>query len=252
MTGAQETYADKIAKLLAKAESTTPEEAELLIAKAQELMQRYAIDQFMVDAARGVEREEIMTTVFRYEGTYRQAHAQIAWEVLRANGCRGVYTDNPTRRIYELEVVGFQSDVDRTRIVETSLQIQAQRALNAWWGSSPMHAALDRNRKFNSRREFLFGFATGTQAALRTANASAQRSAQAAQKSGPSDSVALVLRSRADRVDEWMDKSYGRLRSVNRNYKSGGAGAGSAGRAAGARADVGQPGLKGRGAIGRG
>lgn len=252
MTESQETYADKIAKLLAKAESTTPQEAELLVAKAQELMQRYAIDQFMVDAARGVEREEIITAVFRYEGTYRQAHAQLAWSVLSANGCRGVYWDDTTGRVYNLEVAGFQSDVERTRIIETSLQIQANRALKAWWGSEAVHATFDRNRKFNARREFLFGFAHGVSAKLQIANEAARKGAQAAQKSGPSDSVALVLRSRKDQVDDWFDKKHGRLRSVSRTYKSGGHGAGDAGRAAGRNADVGQPGLKGRGAIGRG
>ena len=44
MTDLQEKYAEKIAKLLAKAESTTPAEAELLLEKAQSLMSQYAVD----------------------------------------------------------------------------------------------------------------------------------------------------------------------------------------------------------------
>src|SRR4051794_139851 len=87
-----ERYAEKIAKLLAKAESTTPEEAELLIGKAQQLMTEYAISEAMIDAARGVSVDEIEQCRFAYGGFLRKDLGEIAWAVLRANDCKGVYS----------------------------------------------------------------------------------------------------------------------------------------------------------------
>ena len=81
-----EHYADKIAKLLAKAESTTPEEAESLVAKAQELMTAYAVSEAMIDSVRGIERDEIGQD--EYVGIFRAAVADIGRAVARANGWR--------------------------------------------------------------------------------------------------------------------------------------------------------------------
>ena len=67
-----------------------------------------------------------------------------------------------------------------------------------------------------------------------------------------SSSVALVLRSRKDRVDEWFDKKYGNsLRSSRQSYRRENYGARAAGSAAGSRADIGQGRVGGRRSISR-
>jgi hypothetical protein len=242
-----EKYAEKIAKLLSKAESTTPEEAELLLDKATQLMAQYAIDEAMIDAARGIERDEIVKEGFEFEGTYRHANMQLLWELCQKAGCRGVQSDWGDRRQLTFYCIGFKSDIDRIRMIHTSVQIQCAQALNAWWKATDT-SWMDRNRKFAARREFIFGYGRGLGFKLATAWKKAEAEYQAT--TGDSSSVEIVLRSRKERVDEWVDGHYGgSLRSVSRNYKSGGYEARAAGTAAGRNADVGQGGLGSRKAI---
>jgi hypothetical protein len=234
-------YADKIAKLLEKAQSTTPEEAESLVSKAQELMTRYAIDQALVDEARGAnskEREEIIEAIVEYAGTFRMATWRLAHTIARKNGCTTVLNDDTRARITQLHIIGFETDVERVRILDASLQIQMASALNTWWKADDALGLLDRNSKFAARRQFMFSFTQGVSERLKVAVAAGETAAT--KEHGTS--VALVLRSRKDRVQDWMDQEYGNtLRSVKRNYKSGTAGSHAAGYAAGQRADVGQP-----------
>jgi hypothetical protein len=247
-TPTQDTYADKIAKLLAKAESTTPQEADALIAKAQELMTKYAIDMALVDALRaGKERrEEIIEAIVEYAGTYRMATWRLAHTVATANNCRTMLADDTRERVSHLHVIGFESDVERVRMLDASLQIQMARALNAWAPENTQY--LDRNQKFAARRQFMFSFTQGVKEKLSTGSAAGER---AAKKEHGSTSVELVLKSRKDSVNDWMDEQYGRsLRAVKRNYKAGSMSAHSAGLSAGRSADVGNPKVGGKRAIG--
>lgn len=107
----KEELADKVRKLLAKAEdpATTPEEAEAFTAKAQQMMTKYAIDLAMVadpaTADRLVERDWVV------EGPYASHKVSIINAVARANDCRALYAELPggRKRIY---VVGFDGDVE--------------------------------------------------------------------------------------------------------------------------------------------
>jgi hypothetical protein len=266
----QERYADKIAKLLAKAESTTPEEAELLIAKAQELMTEYAISEAMIDAARGVERDEIVQEELVYFGTFYKVIPYLGWAAMSANNCRGFYRDWQRRepepgkkpqRCYVITCVGFKSDVDRVRALDASLRLQCAAAMNEWWQGSP-HAAnnewYSNSDRYKIRRSFIDGFAGAVRAKLETAREAGEKAAVEAEAVRSSTtvedataSVALVLRSRKDRVDDWMDKTYGKLgKSRSRSYSVDYSGH-SAGRSAGARADVGQPGMRSRRGLNR-
>lgn len=262
MTGQQERYADKIAKLLRKAENpaVTPQEAEAFLAKAQELMTQWGIDEALIAKAAGQEvKEEIVEEIIKYTGVYHAALFDIGWAIARANDCksfigrRGSYTTQT--------VVGFKSDVERVKMLDTSAQIQATGALTKWWAeqnSSYMTAM----QKFKARREFLFGFANGLHTQLIAAKkkgekAAAQSEAERAGVSATeaSESVALVVKSRKERVEDWVDKQYGRsLRGVSRNYASGGRDARAAGSAAGRKADISnRGGVRGgsRGELGR-
>ena len=246
----QEKYADKIAKLLRKAEdpAATPAEAEAFIAKAQELMVQYQIDEALVAQARGenvVEREEIVKETIRCDGTYRQAHMQLAWRICLANDCRGV-TSNGGNYII-LNVIGFKSDVANVQLLNSSALIQAAGALNKWARDGGIEPWMSASQKYKERREFLFAFADGLGSKLNAAKKAGEKAAAGEQEkradvsaAEASDAVALVVRSKKERVDDWMDHEYGSsLRTVRRNYSRGGRGARQAGREAGMNADIG-------------
>jgi Protein of unknown function (DUF2786) len=255
----QESYADKINKLIAKAESTTPEEAELLLAKAQELMTKYAIDQALLDQHKGVERDEIETHAFLHGGYYAADKGNLSWVVARNNNCRAVYQRSGQysrdreiggktyRMWYQLDAIGFRSDLDRAIMLETSLQLQMARALAAWWKTED-RSWMSKTQNVRARQSFMAGFADGVATKLRDA---VQAGTEAARAEHGKDSVALVLRSRKDRVDEWMDEKYGKLRSGRSTYKTQDYSARGAGVTAGQRADVGQGTLKGRKGLNR-
>jgi hypothetical protein len=237
----REKFADKISKLLAKAESTNSDaEAEALVAKAQEWMTEYAIDEAMIDAARGLESaEKVVEAQIVYRGIFRVASFDIGKVLCKPNDCRHLISNgHNTTTLY---VVGFESDVARVKMLDASVQIQAHGALLRW-GREPEQVEAKRilsgMQWYKSRREFLFGFANGLEAQLAKARGKAVKTAQAKQSSGPSDSVELVLRDKKARVDDWVDQSYGELRNVSRRYSSGGHGARSAGHAAGQRANA--------------
>lgn len=260
----QESYADKINKLIAKAESTTPEEAELLLAKAQELMTRYAISEALLDQVRGVESDVIESFKFQHGGYYAADRGNLTWIIAQANDCRGVYNrsgqwttereiNGKTYRMwYELTAIGFKSDLDRVQLLDTSLQLQMARALAEWWKTDD-RSWMSKTQNVRARQSFMDGFSGGVSQKLREATRAGREAAEKDEaararvsEDKAKESVALVLRSRKDRVDDWMDQKYGKLRSGRSSYKQSDYSAQGAGHAAGKRADVGTPGLKGR------
>lgn len=259
----EEKYADKIAKLLRKAETTTPEEAEALVAKAQELMTTYAISEAMIAKATGNSKpEEIIRKVISYTGIYRSALFDIGNAIGVANGCRTMISNvtwsKPHRT--DLILIGFQSDVDRAVMLDASVQIQAASAFHRWVKeSAELFRFMSNMDKYKEKRDFFMGFASGLSGKLAAANRAARETAakDEAARAGvdnkaATESVALVLRSRKDQVNDWMDQQYGKtLRSVSRRY-SGGSGAGRGeGRIAGRNADTGGSRLGNRKSIGR-
>ncbi len=243
----QEKYADKITKLLRKAESTTPEEAESLMEKAQQLMTQYAVDQAMLDALADQNREEIVEIEIAFTGTYREAHRQIAQVIARHNNCRVLVSTRdwvkPKAKV--LHVIGFKSDTARVELLNTSLQIQCSGALMKWWRND-RPALYSQPKIFKARRQFIMSYAYGVDSVLDRAVKSgveeaAKEHAERVQESETeaSESVALVLRTRKEKVDDWIDEKYGKLRSGRgRSYDHGGYAAANAGHAAGQRADV--------------
>lgn len=253
----KETYADKIAKLLRKAESTQhPAEAELLMAKAQELMVTYAIDEEMLARIGGEQRKErdvIVEESIEYTGLFRDALRDIGSAIARANDCRILVSSWPRYdrdektsktmkvKVARLHVIGFSADVRRVHMLNASLQIQATTAQLTWWRAED-RSHYSRQDAWQSRRTFLFGFANGLnqklQEARRVGEAAAVKNQEARGDAAASDSVALVLRDKRTAVNDWIDTKYGNsLRNVSRNYKHG-SGYG-AGQAAGRNADTG-------------
>lgn len=252
-------YADKIAKLLRMAETIDdPAHAENLTNKAQELMVKYAISEALLAVAQGEQlQDEIVRETIKYTGIFHMALFDIGKQIAVANNCKHLIMTHSGKTQSDLIVVGFSKDVRNVKVLDQSLQVQASTAMQRWYRTQDVTGATPM-MKAKMRRQFLFSFAQGLGARLREANRAGTADAvkEEAERSGTDadtlkKSTDLVLLTKKERIDEWMDKEYGKtLKMVKRNYSSGGYGASVAGYNAGKNADLGDPRLAGKKAIG--
>lgn len=193
------TVLHKVRSLLAKAESTDfPDEAEALTAKAQELMDRHAIDRAVLAASAG-------TTGGRPEGRDVELDAPYAAEkflllsaIARAN--RGSAIFSPHARVGT--VVGFPEDQETIELLFTSLLVQATSSMLA----NGSHAAT-RTRRY--RQSFLVAFATRVGERLPEVDARVVAEADADHGGG----VLPVLASRAEAVEAHVEREFPDLRT---------------------------------------
>lgn len=261
----QEHYAALVAKMIAKAESTTfPEEAETFFAKAQAVMTEWAITEAMLDELAGKSRDEIEQHTFTHGGYYAADKGNLTWVVLRANGCRGVYSRSGEwtntveidgkqfKMWYRITATGYRSDLDRVLRLESSLQLEMALRLSEWWRTED-RSWMSKTQNVRARQSFMEGFASGVSTKFaeatrhgREAAAKAAAERNTTTQAEATASVALVVRSRAEKIDEWMDNHYGKLGKGRASYRKSDSSARSAGHEAGRRADVGQDRLKGQ------
>lgn len=226
---------DLIAQMFAKAESTTPEEAEALMQAAEKLMIKYGFDQAVIDARRakaGGVAEEIVQKSMEFTGAYRGEMINLGAAV-----CRGLGSlqnlQSTTRnkgKTFVLYIIGFESDVDQAIMLISSLQLQAAVAVRAWWKKNQSEYSLASSyNQEKARRSFVHGFGTG--AGVRIAQ-SRQEAFESVSKG-----TEMVLVSRSAKVQEHFDniaKRNGRVRSA-----TGGGAAAHDGYAAGKQANTG-------------
>ena len=215
---------DRVRKLLAKAEhpGTPVEEAQAFSAKASELMAAYAIDQALVDAAQPSGATPIVREI-EVDAPYAMPRAVLLDRVARAHRVRTVIGPDAGSGRRRCTLVGFPVDLDIVEVLFTSLLLQASTAmLNA-------SADLDRPKAF--RRAFLLGYADVIGARL----AAVRHETDAVADRGR-PGAALVLADRSDQVDAVFEREFPQLRRMRMTTTSGGGL--SAGRAAGARADL--------------
>ncbi|GAA4489469.1 DUF2786 domain-containing protein [Microbacterium panaciterrae] len=192
-----EAKVELIAKLLAKAERTTPEEAEALTEHAERLMVRYGIEQARIDERRarlGQPQEEIVQERMLFTGTYARDMRELGVGVALALGTiRPLQGEHPAGGSL-LYLVGFASDVRQARVLTASLQVQAMVAMRTWWAveRSLYHWASE-GEKRRARSGFVRGFGVGAAARIRES-----RRAIVEEAGSGTD---LVLASRRDRVD---------------------------------------------------
>ncbi|MFI9721659.1 DUF2786 domain-containing protein [Streptomyces sp. NPDC052396] len=145
----------RIRALLAKAESTDyAEEAEALSAKAQELMARHCLDEALLAAtADGPAPDGPAACRIGVEGPYEGAKALLLDAVATANHCQSVWSGE-----YGFAtLVGFESDLELTELMYTSLLVQATAAMR---GAADEHHARGRSRRTRDFREsFLIAYA---------------------------------------------------------------------------------------------
>jgi hypothetical protein len=229
-------YVHRIQSLLDKAESTTfPEEADALLAKAQELMARHSIDDALLAVA--ADRQEDPTSQrIVIVAPYASAKATLLGAVAAANRCRLAMEQGASGRRY-CTIVGFEGDLANTKTLYTSLSYQAVRFM--------LEATVppgDTPRRF--RHAFLLAYALRVGERLHAAEQAAQDQAQADQFDQPGGpSVALVLASRSVRVSDEFDRLFPSTRraTVSASSRAGVA----SGRQAADRAALGRQGLAG-------
>ena len=226
-----------IQRLLAKAESTTPEEAEALTEAAERLMVKHGIDAAMLAAKRqSGEPEKIVTESVQFSGTYVYGELLMASAVVQAFGTMRVYKSGTTSSPHmTLHIVGFESDVAQAKTLISSLTLQSVVAMRAWWKANrEEYRWYSESEKKNVRRQFIISFGQG--AAERIKAATTEILAESDTEEGTSN--ALVLVNRKSQVDEHLDGSGLRLRSA-RGIRGGGRNAHEAGQAAGRVANTG-------------
>lgn len=188
----------KVRSLLAKAESTTfPDEAEALTAKAQQLMDRHAIDRAMLAASAGGASgpEGRRVTI---ESPYAREKYLLLAATARANRSRAVFLQH--ERV--ATVVGFPEDQETIELLFTSLLVQATSTMLAN-GDRPA----TRTRRY--RQSFLVAFAS--RVGERLAEADAAVVAEADRDHG--GEVLPVLASRAEEVEARLARDFPRLQN---------------------------------------
>ena len=189
----------KVRSLLAKAESTTfPDEAEALTTKAQQLMDRHAIDQAMLAASAPGGSAEPEGRRITIDAPYANEKFHLLGEVARANRSRAVFSAHTG----VATVVGFAADQETIELLYTSLLVQATSAMLAR-GDRPS----TRTRRY--RQAFLVAFAARVGQRLQAADQAVVRDADRAHRGA----VLPVLASRAVAVEDRLAREFPRLRT---------------------------------------
>lgn len=190
----------KVRSLLAKAESTTfPDEAEALTAKAQQLMDRHAIDRAVLAAATPGDRAHPVGRRITIEAPYARAKFQLLTELARANRCRAVWA----RHLGEATVVGFSEDQETIELLYTSLLVQATSAM-----LRSGRSASTRTRSY--RQSFLIAFAARIGQRLQSAAEASTAQADAAH----GGAVLPVLHDRALAVEDMLAREFPQVRTM--------------------------------------
>ena len=136
LTPEQEKKLEQARNLLAKAESTEfPDEAELLTAKAGEILAKFRIDAAML-AAKADKRELPVDKVMYFEDPYAKQHMYLYFHILKAFGGDAIVISHPRRNSKEkihgikLHVFAFEADLLAVDVLYTSLYQQAVTQAN--------------------------------------------------------------------------------------------------------------------------
>lgn len=225
---------DLIAQLLAKAESTTPEEAEALTEHAERLMLKYGIEQAVINERRansGKGDETIVKERIVFTGAYRLEMVNLGASVVNGLGSLRALMSTYKNKEATLYVIGYESDVQQALTLIKSLQVQAMIAVRAWWKlNKGEYALMPSYDQEAARRSFAKGFGNG--AGVRILN----NRQQVVQEAGPG--TELVMVSRDARVQAHLDGLPTKA-ARNRHGKGSGAALGS-GYRAGQQANTGE------------
>lgn len=232
----------KIAALLAKAESTTPEEAAALTEHAEKLMLKYSIDQAVINARRAGKshsvNEKMMRVMISFTGVYRKAMDLALYTALREFKTVQLIGGGDTYNVTYLWIAGYESDVEQMKVLAASLQVQCIAALSTWW-KSVNTVGWTAMQKFKARRQFILSFGDGAGHRI----ARSRRNAVAESSAGePGTELALVDRNSA--MEAWVNSVFNLKPGKAVKMAGGGGGSSTAGWTAGTQANTGEGALK--------
>lgn len=234
---------DRIAKLLAKAEKTTPEEAAALTEAAERMMLKYGIEQAIINAKRAGKQhavdEKMMRVIVSYTGVYAKAMRMAMIAAVDAFNTVKIVVDSSKKTKTEfLWLLGYESDVEQMKVLVTSLQLQCISALSTWAKKADF-TGMTAMEKYKARRTFIVAFGDGVATRIRTARRSVIQESAASGAPG----VELALRDRRSAVDDWMNQQFnlqaGKATRMSFDYTGYGAG-----HTAGKNANTGEGALK--------
>lgn len=235
-TDADGSLVSKVRKLMDKAAATAnPHEADAFSRKAAELVSRHRLDPSRLESAG--DGELAVREIALGRGAYVRARLALLMAVAGAHDARVVFAATPTGTV--AYVAGFTDDLDVVEVLYQSLHAQAAQQM-----ASIRRSTAAATQRF--RRSFLFGYADRMTQLLRDARATVEGQQVAG---GTTAETAIALRAREERVEEFAQRSFGRVRTA-RAPGAAQAGGWLAGQTAAERADVGRPRLGGRRALG--
>lgn len=196
---------EKIAKLLAMAEGTNnPHEAEVFMAKAEQLMLAYGIERATLEAKQPGGRKTInieTKRIYIKNGHgYAAAMLEIGFQIADSFSVRALQSTHSdgSRTLW---LIGHSNDVDDATQLFNSLMVQSRQQAIYWWrteGKVNNPYATD-NDAYLARREFIYAFGRGAGSRLReTRN-------RAVVDAGAGTELVLVDRKKA--VDTWIDEN---------------------------------------------
>ena len=198
-TGIDPKVLARVRALLAKAESTEfPEEAEALSAKAQDLMNRYALEHAVVEGEQA-QQTAVITVRLWLDAPYVMAKTLLVQAIATANRCRSIAINGTD----VVSIVGHEDDLQAVQILVTSLLVQAGRAMTAE-GRGSGGGGHARSRSF--RQSFLVAYAGRIGERL-------QETAEGGTAEASDDRLLPVLAARASAVDDTVAGSFGELSS---------------------------------------
>ncbi len=241
MTDADRPLIERVRKLLDKAARTdSAHEAEAFAAKAADLVARHRIDPEQLHQ-RGTRADDLAIRERPVgRGAYVRGRISLLGNIAEAHDVRMVFQATSTGSVAFL--AGRSEDLDIVEVMYASLHAQVAHQMSGLRQSTG--AATQRER-----RAFLFGFANRIGELL--AESAATASTEARRRRDGGAGTALAVRERRERVDQFAEESWGRVRAAGRPARLSADGY-SRGVDAAERADVGRTRLDARTAIGRG
>lgn len=224
----------KIAKLLAKAESTDNEhERDILNEKAEKLMLRLGIDAAELEAAGEIKPEEIIRVKREFGGNYAIVYIPFVADVANGFGNLTIIQTNYKDRLDRVaHIIGHESDVENFLTLLDSLLLQVKSALRRWQKENiEARRGLTDMVKYVQHRSFITGFGLQVNERLLALRTEIEEEA--------STGAALVLASKQDRVDDKAGEMFPKLKKAS-STKSWSQQGLHAGAKAGSTADIGQ------------
>lgn len=225
----------KIAKLLAKAERTdNDEERDAFNRKAEQLMIQLGIGFAELEAAGEIKPEEIIEVRREWHGNYSIVMLPFVYDLAKGFGNLTILQSNYGAPMLRTSfIIGHKSDVEQFCELLDSLALQVMSALRRWQKeNAESRRGLTDMVKYVQNRSFISGFGAQVRDRLYDLRTTEEETA--------STGAALVLASKQERVDGWIEDSYGKLGNGRGGVQQHSSLARNAGRVAGKTANLGE------------